>query len=458
MSRAPSAEVSASAEGALSRVDSRRAVGRRGNWLCMVMLAVTTIVMTPPAHAEDDLQHAVATAAPGAVLSVPPGVHHVHLVLDRPVTLIGEPGAILDGDGQGDVVRVRVSGVTVRNLTMRNSGRDLTAMNSGVYVEKGVNGAVIENNRIRDVLFGVYLDGPQHVQVIDNVITGIAELRVPDRGDGIHLWNDAWCVIKGNDVSAVRDGIYDYVSHDDLIADNHIHDVRYGVHQMYTKREILQGNISSNNVAGMALMSSDHMRVADNHIFNNSSYGILFNYVTYSDISGNDIHDITGDRGGGEQAVDGGEGKALFVYNSEFNQIHANLLTDSTIGVHITAGSQDNHVYGNAFVNNRTQVKYVQSVADEWSLDGKGNYWSNYLGWDLDDDGIGDVPFRPNDGVDVLLWKYPSARVLMSSPSILLLRYVQRAFPVFTPPNVQDSHPLMSIPEKLRARAHDPRH
>jgi nitrous oxidase accessory protein len=454
MNRAPSAGVSA-AEGAPSRDDVRH---HRGNGLCVVMLAVAAIVMTPAAYAADDLPQAIAAAAPSAVLSVTPGVHHVHLVLDQALTLDGQPGAILDGDGQGDVVRIRTAGVTVRNLTIRNSGRDLTPMNAGIYVEKGVDGAVIENNRIQDTLFGVYLDGPQHVQVIGNVITGIAELRVSDRGDGIHLWNDAHCVIKGNDVSGTRDGIYDYVSHDDLIADNHIHDVRYGVHQMYTKNETLQGNISSNNVAGMALMSSDHLRVADNHIFDNSSYGILFNYVTYSDIRGNEIHDIAQERGTESQVVDGGEGKALFVYNSEFNRIRANLLADSSIGIHITAGSQDNHVYGNAFVANRTQVKYVQNIAEEWSLDGQGNYWSNYLGWDLDGDGLGDVPFRPNDGVDVLLWKYPSARVLMSSPSILLMRYVQRAFPVFTPPSVQDSHPLMSIPQNLRASADEQRH
>ncbi len=458
MQSASPAGVSAAAEGALFWGDLRHALSHRSNWLCIVMFAVAAIAMPLTAHAEDDLQHVVATAVPGAVLSVNPGVHHVHLVLDQPVTLNGQPGAILDGDGLGDVVRIRTSGVTLRNLTIRNSGRDLTAMNAGVYVEKGVDGSVVENNRIQDTLFGVYLDGPQHVQVIDNVITGIAELRVPDRGDGIHLWNDAWCVIKGNDVSGTRDGIYDYVSHDDLIADNHIHVVRYGVHQMYTKRETLRGNVSWNNVGGMALMSSDHLRVADNHIFNNSSYGILFNYVTYSDISGNEIHDIAQERGAHSQVVDGGDGKALFVYNSEFNRIHDNLLAASAVGIHITAGSQDNRVYRNGFLTNRTQVKYVQNVADEWSLDGKGNYWSNYLGWDLDGDGIGDVPFQPNDGVDVLLWKYPNARVLMSSPSILLLRYVQRAFPVFTPPNVQDSHPLMSIPETLRVRADDPRH
>ncbi|MGY3039436.1 nitrous oxidase accessory protein [Rhodanobacter sp. TND4EL1] len=457
MNRALSAGSSAAAEGAPCRDDSSQALKRQLSCWYVWMLAMVALVMTSAVHAEDDLQHLVAAAAPGTVIQVAPGVHHVHLVLDRAVTLKGQAGAILDGDGQGDVVRIRVAGVTLRNLTIRNSGRDLTAMNAGVYIEKDVDGAIIENNRIKDILFGVYLDGPQHVRVIGNVITGIAELRMPDRGDGIHLWNDAWCEIRDNDVSGTRDGIYDYVSHDDLIVNNNIHEVRYGVHQMYTKQETLQGNISSNNVGGMALMSSNHMRVVDNHLMNDSTYGILFNYVTYSDISHNEIRDITGDFTGDGQVMEGAEGKALFVYNSEFNRIHDNLLADSPIGIHITAGSQDNHVYGNAFVNNRTQVKYVQNVADEWSFDGKGNYWSNYLGWDLDGDGIGDVPYRPNDGVDVLLWKYPSARVLMSSPSVLLMRYVQRAFPVFTPPAVQDSHPLMRIPEKLRASADDPR-
>jgi nitrous oxidase accessory protein len=112
----------------------------------------------------------------------------------------------------------------------------------------------------------------------------------------------------------------------------------------------------------------------------------------------------------------------------------------------VTAGSENNRLWANRFEDNRLQVKYVQSLAQEWSERGRGNFWSDYLGWDLDADGTGDIPFRPNDGVDVLLWKYPSARNLMTSPSVLLMRYVQRAFPVFTPPAVQDSHPLMKAP------------
>ena len=413
---------------------------------CVLMLLMAPWVISPAAHATDELERAVAAAAPGATLVVSPGVHHVHLLLNRPVTLLGQPGAILDGDGSGDVIRITTSAVTVRNLTIRHSGIDLTAMNAGVFVEHKATGATVAHNRIEDTLFGVYLDGATGVRVIRNAITGITSLRVPDRGDGIHLWNDSGCVIDGNDVRATRDGIYDYVSHDDLIVRNRIHGVRYGVHQMYAKSETLQDNISFGNVAGLALMSSDHLRVWGNRIYDDSSYGILFNYVTYSDISGNEVRGITGQTGQGGAVIDGAAGKAMFVYNSEFNAIHMNLLADSPIGIHVTAGSQDNRIYSNVFRNNRTQVKYVQNVAEEWSFDGRGNYWSNYLGWDLDGNGVGDVPYRPNDGVDVLLWKYPDAKVLMSSPSIVLLRYVQRSFPVFTPPNIQDSHPLMRPP------------
>ena len=84
-------------------------------------------------------------------------------------------------------------------------------------------------------------------------------------------------------------------------------------------------------------------------------------------------------------------------------------------------------------------------------MDGRGNYWSDYLGWDRNDDGVGDVAYEPNDNVDRLLWLYPQVRLLMNSPSIELLRWVQRAFPVIKSPGVQDSYPLMRVaPQEAR--------
>lgn len=411
--------------------------------VCVLLLAG---LLAMPAWANDTLEQAIASALPGATVGVPAGVHAVHLKLDKPVNLVGAPGAILDGGGQGDVLRISASSVSVHGLVIRRSGTDLTAMNAGIFIERTARDVTISGNRIEQTLFGVYLDGAANVRVERNVIRGMRSLRVSDRGDGIHLWNDTGCNIEDNDVADSRDGIYVYVSPHNTIARNVVHDVRYGIHYMYSHYNLLQGNVSRGNLAGYALMSSHHLKVIGNSSADESSYGFLLNYIAHSEIAGNRVYRINGQSDDAGGTIQGTDGKALFVYLSQFNSFHDNLLADSQIGIHVTAGSESNRFWGNRFADNRIQVKYVQNLAQEWSERGRGNFWSDYLGWDLDADGIGDIPFRPNDGVDVLLWKYPSARNLMSSPAVLLLRYVQRAFPVFTPPSVQDSRPLMKAP------------
>lgn len=400
----------------------------------------------PAVSADAPLEAAVAGAAAGATVTVPAGVHRVHLVLRRSIRLVGAPGAVLDGGGSGSVVRILASDVSVRGLTIRNSGADLTTEDAGIYVGQKIRDVAIDHNHLEHVLFGIYLDGPSHVEVRGNTVVGMRELRLPNRGDGIHLWNDTRCVIAGNDVSHTRDGIYVYVSPDNVIEGNTIHDVRYGVHYMYSQPDVLRNNVSFHNTAGFALMSSAHLTVTGNAAYGNTSYGILLNYVNYSRIEGNRIRDIKGQFFPDGQLVPGASGKGIFVYLSNGNVFTRNLVEDSRIGIHVTAGSIDNRVYDNAFVHNRTQVFYVQNVLENWSWHGRGNYWSDYAGWNFNGDGVGVVPYRPNDGVDVLMWKYPDAKLLVSSPAILLLRYVQRAFPVFAPPGLVDDHPLMKPP------------
>ncbi|MGA0587653.1 nitrous oxide reductase family maturation protein NosD [Dyella sp. KRB-257] len=413
----------------------------------LLLAAAAAGTAAPPlAAADDPLLQAVAAAPPGSTVTVPPGVHRVNLVLDKPITLLGQPGAILDGGGRGDVLRIGGSQVTVRGLTLRHSGTDLTATDAGIFVERRSVDVTIADNRIEHSLFGIYLDGATRVRVERNTIRGMTTLRVPDRGDGIHLWNDTGCSIEANDIAGSRDGIYVYVSPHNVIARNRIRDVRYGIHYMYSNDNTVAGNVSRDSVAGYALMSSAHLTVRDNIALDERSYGFLLNYISYSEIAGNQVRGVRGQHDARDALIEGADGKGMFVYLSQFNSIRDNLLADAQIGIHMTAGSEHNRVYGNAFKANRVQVKYVQNIAEEWSARGRGNFWSDYLGWDMNADGIGDIPYRPNDGVDVLLWKYPTARTLMSSPSILLLRYVQRAFPVFTPPSIEDSHPLMQPP------------
>lgn len=408
--------------------------------------AALLLVLCVPAASAPTLQRLIDAAQPGAVVTVPAGVHHVHLRIDEPVVLVGAKGAVLDGDGSGDVIRIAAPHVTVKGLTIRNSGADLTVMNAGIYVERQADGATLTGNHLKGVLFGVYLDGPADTRVIGNRIRGIARLRRADRGDGIHLWNDRNTLIEGNDIAGTRDGIYIYVSPHTRIVRNRLHGVRYGIHYMYSNDDEVAGNTSFGNVAGYALMQSRNLRVLDNTSSGDRDYGILLNYVTFSRFSGNRISHVRGETGAGGAVISGAEGKGIFVYNSEYDRFTRNTIADCPIGIHVTAGSDHDVFYGNAFLHNRAQVKYVQNMQEEWSWHGVGNYWSDYLGWDMNGDGIGDVPYRPNDGVDTLLWDYPDAALLMNSPAILALRYVQRAFPIFAPPGVADSHPLMKRP------------
>ena len=84
----------------------------------------------------DDLGRAVAAAAPAGALVLAAGTHAGRVTLDRPLTLSGEPGAILDGGGAGSVLTVDAAGATVTGLTIRASGSDRVAMDAGVFLTR----------------------------------------------------------------------------------------------------------------------------------------------------------------------------------------------------------------------------------------------------------------------------------------------------------------------------------
>ena len=122
------------------------------------------------------------------------------------------------------------------------------------------------------------------------------------------------------------------------------------------------------------------------------------------------------------------------------------------IGVHFTAGSEREYeITGNAFIGNRTQVKYVGTRHHEWSAAGRGNHWSDHAAFDINGDGIADQSYRPNDRIDELLWTQPAARLLLGSPAVQLIRWAQREFPTLLPGGVVDSAPLMQPPELAAA-------
>lgn len=373
---------------------------------------------------------------------LPAGEYRGSFSVDQPMHIVCAPGAVFQALGQGNGVIVSAPDVSIEGCTFLDWGHDLTAMNSAVFLQPKARGAVIRGNRMQGQGFGIWVDSTRDVSLIDNRIQGDPQMRSQDRGNGIHLYAVRGARVIGNHVRDARDGIYIDTSNGNLLQGNTLEDLRYGVHYMFANDNQVLDNITRRTRTGYALMQSRKLTVTGNRSEQDQNYGILMNYITYSTLRDNFVTDVR-DGSTGDTMIAGAEGKALFIYNSLFNSIEHNHFERSAVGIHLTAGSEDNRIADNAFIGNQRQVKYVATRLQEWSLDGRGNYWSDYLGWDRNNDGLGDIAYEPNDNVDRLLWLYPQVRLLMNSPGIELLRWVQRAFPVMKSPGVMDSHPLM---------------
>ncbi|WP_175173960.1 nitrous oxide reductase family maturation protein NosD [Achromobacter pestifer] len=380
-----------------------------------------------------DLAAAIAAAREGDVLTLAPGVYAGGIVIDKPLTLEGpvDRSAIIRGTRQGRTLWVKAAGVSVRNLTITLSGLSLSDMDAGIFLDRTAHRAVIEQNDILDNLVGVHVWGPLDATVRANRIVGNRELRVAERGNGVTLWNTPGTRILDNDISAGRDGIFVNTSKLNTFSGNRFHDLRYAIHYMYTNDSEVSRNVATGTDIAYAIMYSHRLVIKDNVAVDSLEQGLMLNYANQSQITGNTVDHA---------------GKCVFIYNANKNAFLDNRFANCDIGVHFTAGSEGNQISGNAFINNKNQVKYVGTRTLDWSVDGRGNFWSDNTAFDLNGDGIADTAYRPNDVVDQLLWRAPAARILLNSPSISIVRWAQSQFPALLPGGVIDSAPLMNPP------------
>ncbi len=437
-----------------------------------VMLVALSAAGTPSAGAAivevepgTSVQPVLDEAAPGVTVMLLPGVHEGPVTVGEGVLLKGAPGAELVGPGKGTVIIVSGASAGVRGLTIRGSGRDLQAMDSGVFVEKTAEGAVVEGNRIEGNLFGVYLHGAPNSIARRNVIVGGGG-RMSQRGNGVSVWNAPGAVVAENEISGGRDGIFVLASKRNRFVDNRMAGLRFAVHYMYTNDSEVSGNLSNGNHVGYAIMFSNRLKIRDNVSRGDRDHGLLFNYANQSEIASNAVfgglqsssdnepgataeHGVVLRDEGSDLSAEGvriGPTKCVFIYNANRNRFLDNWFEGCEIGIHFTAGAEGNTVAGNAFVGNRTQIKYVGTRFLDWSEKGRGNYWSDNPAFDLDRDGIADAAYRPNDIVDQVLWTTPQAKLLLSSPAVQTIRWAQSQFPALRPGGVVDSRPLVAPP------------
>ncbi|MDR7484043.1 MAG: nitrous oxide reductase family maturation protein NosD [Armatimonadota bacterium] len=398
-----------------------------------------------------DLAAVVALAPPGATIEVPPGRYPGPLVLSRPVTLRGIGRPTIDGGGRGDVVVIAGDDVRLEGFVIRSSALAYSREAAGVVV-RGAR-AVVRHNDIQDVLFGIYLVGARDALIEGNTIS-TADLPVERRGHALYLWQAQRARLRANRVLRAKDGIYLSFSDDNLVEGNAVTGSRYGVHYMYSRRNIFRANTFRENIVGAAVMYSSDVALLDNTFEGSRSAaagaGLIFKDADRLLVRGNRIvrNRIALEFDATPATLDGWA-------RVERNLIAFNEVAFSLMSTAAIAATE------NAIVENLQPVQArgaVRADANRWAPDGRGNYWSDYAGFDADGDGIGDVPYRRSDLLEGLERRAPALRAFLFTPAHLALEAAARILPlVRTDPVVDDPAPLVRPPAGIPAGdARDP--
>lgn len=375
---------------------------------------------------------ALAAARPGDTIRVAAGHYRERVIVDVPVVLIGEGRPTLDGQGEGTVVELRARSV-VSGFEIRGSGRILDQENAGILVT--ADSCQVLDNVLDDVLFGIYLKGSDGSRVIGNRVQG-KDRPMGMRGDGVRLWNSNDALIENNDVSRTRDVVI-YFSHGLLFRENRVTDGRYGLHYMYSSNNTFERNeFARNDVAAFIMYSSDI--ALRSNVFaqagGHSGFGIGLKDADRIEVTGNLI-------------VQNQVG--LYFDNSPNamdaeNVITGNVIAFNDVGVELLPSVRENDFAKNDFVANLRDVSVSgggTALANGWA----GNRWDNAAGWDSDEDGRLDLPYRIDRLSDDVFARYPELGLYELSPAALALDALGRFFPLLKPqPIVVDSVPLLA--------------
>ena len=408
--------------------------------------AFATFVWLSPVHASAQgasvLQARIDAAPRGSIVTIESGVHQGPIVIQGPLTVIGQPGAILDGGGVGSVVTIAGDGVLLQGITVQNSGRQVTEEAAGIKVTG--NRHVIERNVVRDVYFGIHIGAGSGSVVQDNVITP-GQLHGARPGHGISAWNLHHARLQRNRISQARDGISLTFTEHVVVASNVVSECRYGLHSMYSQHARFEDNEATGNLLGAALMMSDRLVLRGNRIRNHregaAAYGLLLKDI--GDLVAEN-NEILANRVGvyAEGVPSNPARQAVF---------RGNLIAGNEVGLALQSSAALT-LTGNRIAENLTDVRPLGihlSAGMRWSEGGRGNSWGQYRGFDADRDGIGDVPYTLNDAMDALVRRNPLVQAFLYTPAHLALEAAARMFPLHRQaPVLVDERPLMTIPAR----------
>jgi nitrous oxidase accessory protein len=368
--------------------------------ILLAMLAQHPALVVSPTGPFRTVAAAVAAAEPGATIIVRAGRYREPTVtVEQSVTIRGEPGAILDGEGQRPLMIVHADHVTIRGLEFRNTGIAYKDDRAALRIADSRD-CRVERNRFEATFFAVYLAAVENCVVAGNIITGHPG-REAQTGNGVHLWSSRNIVVQGNQISGHRDGIYlEFTKHADVRDNVSEHNGRYGMHFMYSDSSAYTRNTFRANGSGVAVMYTRAVEMTGNLFISNrgaAAYGLLLKEIQ-------DAHLV--------ENIFRGNTVGLLADGADRAVVTGNRFEDNGWALRLLGSTVSGEFTGNAFRRNSFDVAVNGNGT---SATFTSNWWDGYHGWDLNHDGTGDVPYHPVRLFSILVERAEPALLLQRS-------------------------------------------
>lgn len=393
-----------------------------------VITAKATTIIVDKKSIVKNIKTALLSANSGDTIVVKKAIYKEgNLTISKPIVLIGIDFPVLDGEGKYEVVSIKSGNVIFKGFIVQHSGF-ATLDDPGAIKVYNTSNVTIQDNQLFDNFFGIYIQYGKHCLIKNNKIVayGKEEQKI---GNGIHCWKSDSLQIIGNNISGHRDGIYfEFVTNSVIWRNVSHHNIRYGLHFMFSNNDSYISNVFKNNGAGVAVMFTKKVTMVDNTFTQNwgdAAYGLLLKEISDSYIDGNHFIKNT---------------SAIFMEGTNRIIVKKNVFKDNGWGMKIQASCMDNIIEQNNFIANTFDVGTNGSlVLNTFNT----NYWDKYEGYDLNKDNIGDVPYHPLSLFSVIIEKNPPAMLLYKSFMTSLLDKSEKIIPSLTPEFFVDKQPLM---------------
>ena len=387
------------------------------------------VIRVGESHKFQSIKSAILAAVPGDSIIIESGTYKENNIrVEKSLTFIGIDNPIIDGEEKGFIFDIaNIDSFVIKGFTINNAAKSYTKDYSSLHLFQ-VKNFIIENNSFNNPFFAVHIEKSKSGVIKNNIINGNAVEEISS-GNGIHLWHTSYVDVIGNEVYNMRDGIYfEFVKHS--LVNNNISkfNLRYGLHFMFSNDDKYDNNLFESNGAGVAVMFSKRIFMRDNIFklnWGTASYGLLLKEIYDADIFNNTFTENT-------IAINA---EGINRINFEKNKFNSNGWAIRFLGA-----CYGNKLLRNNFLNNSFDISYSGRI--NGNIFDK-NYWSDYSGYDLNKDGLGDVPYRPVKLFSYIVNRTPETIVLLRSLFVDIINFSERVSPIFTPDNLKDFHPLM---------------